>query len=518
MDDLCVAQERLDIGADGKGGDGGFSPTELVRVHGLKAREDLNGTHVFLLSWVESASRWAVCTADGERVKIRSANLEHAPCSPTTLSKFAVQDTAPPAVGTLMSLHWDFNPAPERLSEGIALCADALKAMSASPGRSWFVFVRRSKHWLGFEPSRRRLWYVAIVRPPNLADVFILEGPLASQVAGSHAHISPAYVAACVATLVRKVQQAPAGLLCAPVGLPSSTPRSAERLAEMLRSALGPVGLQCAAAKCAQLPADQEWSVTRLSIAGSEEQQAWIRYSELVDARFVQMEEKMNRDLALQTRGLSDKLVGLCSTVANKAVSLRVLTELFAASALFHDRRPWTTMSNDEWLHVRSPSGDEAWLMACGHTDYDGRGLNIFWCFDDLEVCRADPWHQCKGWVDRLQYVMPEMSSFDTLDLIAEFDLPLASEANGENIPQWYRARKQPEVDFESVISCFNKPVPAERWPFLVTAMRACVRFAAEPALISRVGTLRIMRDSPIVLEGLVVQAGAFSDDRGKMR
>ena len=44
-----------------------------------------------------------------------------------------------------------------------------------------------------------------------------------------------------------------------------------------------------------------------------------------------------------------------------------------------HEAAPWEVLANEQYLHLRDDaSGEETWAMVCGHTDYAGRGLNLY--------------------------------------------------------------------------------------------------------------------------------------------
>ena len=95
--------------------------------------------------------------------------------------------------------------------------------------------------------------------------------------------------------------------------------------------------------------------------------------------------------------------------------------ELFAATERFHEAAPWEVFANEQFLHLKNEAtGEEAWAMVCGHTDYGGRGLNLFSSERDLkEAHTAGPGVRCTGGMNRLQFVAPDMASFSVLDDIA---------------------------------------------------------------------------------------------------
>ena len=160
--------------------------------------------------------------------------------------------------------------------------------------------------------------------------------------------------------------------------------------------------------------------------------------------------------------------------------------------------------------------------MVCGHTDYAGRGLNLYSCKRDLEKAHANgPGVKCKEWMDRLQYVEADMASFSVLDDIAGLSLPLASnDPNGEVIPCWYR-RMKPEkpTSVEGIAEIWGTPPPHEKWPFLAAVARAISRFARDPTLCDRApGFAPItISTTPVTLEGLVVTGGCLDGRSSRM-
>ena len=150
--------------------------------------------------------------------------------------------------------------------------------------------------------------------------------------------------------------------------------------------------------------------------------------------------------------------------------------ELFAATERFHEAAPWEVFANEQFLHLKNEAtGEEAWAMVCGHTDYAGRGLNLFSNERDLkEAYTGGPGVRCTGGMNRLQFVAPDMASFSVLDDIANLRLPLATnDPTGEVVPCWYRRTKPEELSIESIAEAWGNPPPHESWPFLSAAVRA---------------------------------------------
>ena len=53
-----------------------------VRLHGLRTRQDLNGTEASVISWVQSSQRWAISVLlSGECIRVNAANLLLSPCA-----------------------------------------------------------------------------------------------------------------------------------------------------------------------------------------------------------------------------------------------------------------------------------------------------------------------------------------------------------------------------------------------------------------------------------------------------
>ena len=73
-----------------------FANGDVVCVHGLNGRPDLNGQHCVLTAFHDDASRWAVRFMSGEEVRVKPANLKHSPATAETLPIGVSSETASP--------------------------------------------------------------------------------------------------------------------------------------------------------------------------------------------------------------------------------------------------------------------------------------------------------------------------------------------------------------------------------------------------------------------------------------
>jgi len=200
----------------------------------------------------------------------------------------------------------------------------------------------------------------------------------------------------------------------------------------------------------------------------------------------------------------------------NTTCSVAALRELFAATERFHEAAPWDILANQQFLHLKNEAtGEEAWAMVCGHTDYAGRGLNLFSNKCDLQKAHTDgPGVRCTSWMNRLQFVDPDMASFSVLDDIANLGLPLATnDPTGEVVPCWYRRMKPEEpTSVKAIAEAWGNPPPHESWPFLAAAARAIALFARDPSLCARPPGFSSIEITvtPAKLAGLVVTGGSF--------
>ena len=540
---------------------GEFSEGDFGRLHGLQSREDLNGEHVRLESWFPPQGRWAVkVTSSGEQIRVKPANLEHAPSAsssadtvsalhaeaPMSASKkkrekakaAAARKAAVAAGGAAeeeslgpepAELEWNLHPLdPQQLEGGLARCKAAAQRCAAKHG-TWFLYVRKAACWFGEDEEQRRMWFVTLIRHPNLADCYLFQGPTVHDL---RAKVGVDAAAACVASLIDNIGTCPERVACAPLGHAGShRVRSASLLAALLSAGLHGAGLAACAVECSELPEDRASSIVGIALpprandrASPARQPRWLCFMSLLEHRIGSMERSINERKGVC---MSSSLGGMFSMKSasnvydNRTASVAALRELFSASAAFHEAEPWHVLSNDEYLHVKSvTSGEEAWVMVCGHNDSRVRGLNVYWSLSDLKHSLPNPMATTREWMDRLQYQTPDMVAFSTLDAIGELDLEVATSRpevwEGEIIPLWYRKKHAEEGDVDEIVRAWSQPPPHEVWPFLSALMRATARFASSSMAErphGRHSPLRLSRET-VELQGLAVRA--FSHDGGR--
>lgn len=521
---------------------GNFSDGDIVQVHGLRGRADLNGRHVVLVSWDDDEGRFGVRLAGGERVAIRPANLRHFPPTMDVLAELIgggassssadgaghreTVNSADMKDGGPDELDWRMEDIePGEVGKGAAVCLEVLRRRSVPADGEWCVFVRRARCWMGDDnprTKRRRMWFIIIAREPDVAHCYIVDGPVASDLRSPIHH---SFVCACVASVVNEVGRRPESLLCCPLGVAAFRPRDAESLA----ASLAPLGIPVGAAKCSEMADDAPQSITGLGLDGPTlrgVKPTWLAFMELLECEVEEMEEKLNDgngcslNVSFMLGGYHESYrnTKLPGKGVNTAASISSLRNLFEASKDCHDRAPWEVLSNEQYLHVQDEkTGEEAFVLLSGHTDYTGRGLNICETLADLQRfydAGGRGTGTLTGWLTRLQWVRPELTSFGTLDDIAALDLPLTDEPLGENIPLWYRTREIPAAKpaIEGILPTWNSPPPHEQWGFLAAIARATARFASDPDLVRRGPGFSPVRfaTSPVSLEGLVVTGGTF--------
>ena len=525
---------------------GEFSEGDGARIHGLQSREDLNGQHVELQSWFPPHGRWAVkVTSSGEHVRIKPTNLERVAdaADPSvvagTASASGSDDAGAPASASKKKrekakaaaarkkaaaaaavaeeeslgpepadLEWQMHSlTPAQLTDGVAACQAAARRCVDKRG-TWYLYVRKSACWLGDDEEKRRLWFVTLLRHPNLADCYLFDGPRLDDL---YAKLGVPAAAACVAALIAELGVCPARVACAPLGHAGGhRVRSASLLAHALSEALEGTGVAACAVECSELPEERLSSVVGLALpprlepglggARARMQPRWLCFMSLLEHRLEFMERGINQQNGVSMSSRLGGMFGRASGVNvydNRTASVAALRELFSACAAFHDAAPWHVLSNDEYLHLRSaPTGPdvggdgggptvEAWAMVCGHNDAQGRGLNVYWSLADLRVSLPDPTAATAGWMDRLQYQAPDMVPFSTLDAVGELGLEIATSERevwgGEVLPLWYRRRRHQEGDVDGIVRAWSQPPPIDVWPHLAAILRATARFAASP-------------------------------------
>ena len=565
---------------------GEFNEGDRARIHGLQSREELNGQHVLLQSWFPPQGRWAVkVISSGKQVRVKPTNLERVPeavdCSPAvaaaTASASVAEDEAAGSSNASVSgsedavpmsaskkkrekakaaaarkkagaaavesiaaeeapgpepadLEWKMHPlCPAQLTDGAALCKAAARRCASKQG-TWFLYVRRAACWLGEDHEKRRMWFVTLIRHPNLADCYLFDGPRMDDL---HAKVSVEAAAACIASLVGELGPCPERVACAPLGHAGSHRiRSASLLAHSLSSKLQGSGITACTVECSELPEDRESSLVGIALpprpgaasSARPMQPRWLCFMSLLEQRVEFMERGINQQNGLS---MSSQLGGMFSRKSdvnvydNRTASVASLRELFSACATFHDATPWHVLSNDEYLHMRSTTSEqEAWALVCGHNDSQGRGLNVYWSLADLRTSLPDPEARTAEWTDRLQFQTPDMVPFSTLDAIAELGLEIATTDRevweGEVLPMWYRKKHHQEHDVEGIVRAWSQPPPHELWPFLSAIMRATARFASSPMAErphGRFSPLRLATHT-VELEGLAVTAHSYDGPR----
>jgi hypothetical protein len=496
---------------DAHASNAGFTQGSYVVVDGLSGRVDLNGRSVELLQF--SAGRWAVrVVATGESVRVRPANLVPSNASGTLAQiddEYVTEGHEPEVVLSVMQ--------PPTIEGGVASCLRELAKLPAHRRDTWYLFVRRHHVWLG-GPGRdkKRFWWVTLVTPAKggreLANVFGLDGPRLSEVVT--ASIAPEAVAACIAALAAKVNFAPKTIAIACFGH-AFRMRSAHALGSALATTLASASLDVRTVPCAEL-ADESSAGSLVGLALARKTPPgrvplWLHCKHALEDHFT----KIEASLLASYRGvhISHRLNGLHHG-ANSQASIAAVRELLGVGKAFHDAAPWTVLTNDDYLHVRDArSGEEGWVIVCGHTDYDARGLNVYESWHDMEASRRDATLATDGWMERLQYVAHDLASFATLDTIAELAIPLPQEPTGEDVPLWYR-RMQPErrprrltetEEVDDMVRCWSEPPALARWPFLAALTRATIRLAADSSLSGNPVEL-------FELEGLTVVRGGWPD------
>ena len=528
---------------------GAFTNGDVACVHGLNGRPDLNAEHCVLTAFNDDAARWAVRFTSGEEVRLKAANLKHptAPPSPETLAKLASGGESAPTSqrsgrdrqmkgkreeAAPESLDWRMNHIDaNQVEKGVAQCLSTLDALKRKPAEAqWLIFARRSKCWMGEGAQKRRMWFVTIARSPNVAHCFVCDGPLLADIQAASTRIpSNGIVLGCVAALMVELGVRPATVMVPPLGVPCFRPRCAHELSDALAAVLhhGPGAiLEVKKIQCGEVPEDVPSSVLGLALGrefkpGGPEP-VFMGFMSLIEQQLEAMEESIS---ARNGTGMSERLGGLheSSRLAhlpgngvNTTCSVTTLRELFAATERFHEAAPWDILANQQFLHLKNEAtGEEAWAMVCGHTDYAGRGVNLFSNKRDLlKAYSGGPAIRCTGWMNRLQFVDPDMASFSVLDDIANLKLPLATnDPTGEVVPCWYR-RMEPEepTSVESIAEAWGNPPPHESWPFLSAAVRAIALFARDPSLCVRppgISCIKITA-TPAKLAGLVVTGGSL--------
>ena len=530
---------------------GAFTNGDVACVHGLKGRPDLNAEHCVLTAFNDDAGRWAVRFTSGEEVRLKAANLKHpsAPPAPETLAKLASGGESAPSSHRQMkakregtapkSLDWRMNHIDaNQIEQGVAQCLSTLDALKRKPAEpQWLIFARGSKCWMGEGAQKRRMWFITIARSPNLAHCFVCDGPLLADIQAASTRIpSNGIVLGCVAALMVELGVRPAAVMVAPLGVPCFRPRCAHELSDALAGVLhhGPGAvLEVKKIQCGEVPEDVPSSVLGLALGrefkpGGPEP-VFMGFMSLIEQQLEAMEESIS---ARNGTGMSERLGGLheSSRLAhlpgkgvNTTCSVAALRELFAATERFHAAAPWDILANEQFLHLKNEAtGEEAWAMVCGHTDYAGRGVNLFSNKRDLlKAYSGGPAIRCTGWMNRLQFVDPDMASFSVLDDIANLKLPLATnDPTGEVVPCWYR-RMKPDgpTSVEAIAEAWGNPPPHESWPFLAAAARAIALFARDPSLCVRppgFSSLEITV-TPAKLAGLVVTGGSLDGPGSKM-
>jgi len=531
---------------------GAFTNGDVACVHGLNGRPDLNSEHCVLTAFQDEAGRWAVRFTSGEEVRIKTANLKHptAPVSAETLAKLASGSESAPTSQRRerdrqmkakreekapKSLDWRMNHIDaSQIEKGVAQCLSTLDVLKRKPAEpQWLIFARRSKVWMGEEGQKRRMWFITIARSPNVAHCFVCDGPLLTEVQATSTRIPcNGIVLGCVAALMVELGVRPATLMVAPLGVPCFRPRCAHELSDALAAVLhhGPGALlEVKKIQCGEVPEDVPSSVLGLALGrefrpGGPEP-VFMGFMSLIEQQLEAMEESIS---ARNGKGMSERLGGLheSSRLAhlpgngvNTRCSVAALRELFAATERFHEAAPWEVFANEQFLHLKNEAtGEEAWAMVCGHTDYAGRGLNLFSNERDLkEAYTGGPGVRCTGGMNRLQFVAPDMASFSVLDDIANLRLPLATnDPTGEVVPCWYRRTKPEELSIESIAEAWGNPPPHESWPFLSAAVRAIALFARDLSLCVRkqgppgISCIEITA-TPAKLAGLVVTGAPVS-------
>ena len=102
-------------------------------------------------------------------------------------------------------------------------------------------------------------------------------------------------------------------------------------------------------------------------------------------------------------------------------MSTQLLRDLYTEAARFHMQRPWETLSNNEPLEVKLPTGVRVFVRVAGHTAYDGRGLYFYRSLADLRA--ADRGGRCE--FEALMFHNAVHTSFEALDHIVELGLEL---------------------------------------------------------------------------------------------
>jgi len=430
------------------------------------------------------------------------------------------------------SLDWRMTPInANQVEKGVAQCLSTLDALKRKPAEAqWLIFARRSKCWMGEGAQRRRMWFITIARSPNVAHCFVCDGPLLADIQAASTRIpSNGIVLGCVAALMVELGVRPATIMVPPLGVPSFRPRCAHELSDALAAVLhhGPGAiLEVKKIQCGEVPEDVPSSVLELALGrefkpGGPEP-VFMGFMSLIEQQLEAFEESISArngtGLSWRLGGLheSSRLVHLPGNGVNTTCSVTALRELFAATERFHEAAPWDILANQQFLHLKNEAtGDEAWAMVCGHTDYAGRGLNLYSNKRDLQNAHTGgPGVRCTGWMNRLQFVDPDMASFSMLDDIANLRLPLATnDPTGEVVPCWFR-RMEPEesASVEAIAETWGNPPPHESWPFLAAAARAIALFARDPSLCARppgFSSIKITA-TPAKLAGLVVTGGSL--------
>ena len=535
---------------------GAFTNGDVACVHGLNGRPDLNAEHCVLTAFNDDAARWAVRFTSGEEVRLKAANLKHptAPPSPETLAKLASGGESAPTShrsgrdrqmkgkqeeAAPESLDWRMNHIDaNQVEKGVAQCLSTLDALKRKPAEAqWLIFARRSKCWMGEGAQKRRMWFITIARSPNVAHCFVCDGPLLADIQAASTRIpSNSIVLGCVAALMVELGVRPATVMVPPLGVPCFRPRCAHELSDALAAVLhhGPGAiLEVKKIQCGEVPEDVPSSVLGLALGrefkpGGPEP-VFMGFMSLIEQQLEAMEESIS---ARNGTGMSERLGGLheSSRLAhlpgngvNTTCSVTTLRELFAATERFHEAAPWDILANQQFLHLKNEAtGEEAWAMVCGHTDYAGRGLNLYSNKRDLQNAHTGgPGVRCTGWMNRLQFVDPDMASFSVLDDIANLRLPLATnDPTGEVVPCWYR-RMKPEgpTSVEAIVETWDNPPPHESWPFLAAAARAIALFARDPSLCVRPPGFSSIEITvtPAKLAGLIVTGGSLDGPGSKM-
>ena len=535
---------------------GAFVNGDIVCVHGLNGRADLNGQHCVLTAFHDDAGRWAVRFVSGEAVRIKAVNLKH---DPTNLSQETLSQLAsggPSAAASQRSenaatsqrsdkvarkakgkrgakeaeapdtLDWRMHHLDlDQAEKGVEHCLSTLAALRSKPAEPrWLIFARRSKCWMGNGAQKRRMWFITIARAPNVAHCFVTDGPMLREMQGDATRIpSNGIVLGCLASLMVELGTRPATVAVPPLGVPCFRPRCAHELGQALAVVLHGLPLDVEQVPCGEVPEERPSSVLGLALGREHQrgpQPAWLAFMGLIQEQLEAMEESISerngKGLSRHLGGLheSDRHSHLPGHDVNATCSIAALRDLFAASAAFHEAAPWEVLANEQYVHLKDDaSGEEAWAMVCGHTDYAGRGLNLYGSKRDLvKAFTGGPAIRCQDWMDRLQYVEADMASFSVLDDIANLGLPLAAnDPNREVVPCWYR-RKQPEkpTSLEAMAAIWGNPPPHERWPFVASVARAIARFARDPMLCTRppgFAPIEIVT-TPVKLEGLTVTGG----------